>query len=55
MGKVYILVNIGIYMIIKKVFQSKYTGQKSVTIPKDSGIEEGDYVRIIKVEEVDGE
>lgn len=38
-------------MIIKKVFQSKYTGQKSVTIPKESDIEEGDYVRIIKVEE----
>lgn len=38
-------------MIIKKVFQSKYTGQKSVTIPKNSDIEEGDYVKITKVEE----
>ena len=38
-------------MIIKKVFQSKYTGQKSVTIPKKSDIEEGDYDKIIKVED----
>lgn len=38
-------------MIIKKVIQSKYTGQKSVTIPKDSDIKKGDYVKIIKIEE----
>lgn len=51
--RLYILVCTSSYMIIKKVFQSKHTGQKFVTIPKKSDIEEGDYVKIIKVE--DGE
>ena len=36
-------------MIIARVRLSKYNGQKLLTIPKDSGIEAGDYVKIIKV------
>ena len=38
-------------MEIKKVFKNKANGQKSITIPKNSGIEEGDYVKVIKLEE----
>lgn len=36
-------------MIIRKVFILGFTKQKLVTIPKDSEIIEGDYVRIEKV------
>lgn len=36
-------------MIIQKVMENKYTNQKTVTIPKGSGIEKGDYVMIKKV------
>ena len=36
--------------IIKKVWLNKHTNQKFVTIPKDSDIQEGDYVRIERVE-----
>jgi len=35
--------------IIKKVWRNKSNQQKLVTIPKDSNIEEGDYVEIRKV------
>jgi hypothetical protein len=38
-------------MIIRKVFVTKTKGQKFVSIPKDSKIEAGDYVRIEKIEE----
>jgi len=38
-------------MIIKKVMQNKHTGQKTITIPKDSNIKKGDYVRVVKIEE----
>jgi len=36
--------------IIKQVWKNKFNGQKGVTIPKDSNIEAGDYVKIVKVE-----
>jgi len=36
-------------MIIQKVMQNKHTKQKTVTVPKDSGIEKGDYVSMKKV------
>ena len=35
--------------IIVKVFINISNGQKLVTIPKDSGIEDGDFVKIEKV------
>ena len=41
-------------VLIKKVFELKYTKQKLVGIPKDSKIKAGDYVRITKVEDEDG-
>ena len=37
--------------IIKKVWVNKSNQQKLVTIPKDSDIQEGDYVEIKKVVE----
>ncbi len=37
--------------IIKKVWKNKSNQQKLVTIPKDSKIQEGDYVEIKKVKE----
>ena len=36
--------------IIRKVWLHKSTNQKMITIPKDSYIEAGDYVEVIKVE-----
>lgn len=36
--------------IIAKVFMNKTISQKLVTIPKESDINDGDYVRITKVE-----
>ena len=35
--------------IIVKVYTNRSNGQKLVTIPKDSNIEDGDFVRIEKV------
>lgn len=35
--------------IIRKVWKNKNTNQKIITIPKDSDIQEGDYVEIKKV------
>jgi hypothetical protein len=35
--------------IIRRVFMSRVNRQKMVTVPKDSDIEEGDYVEIKKV------
>jgi len=35
--------------VIRKVWLHKATGQKIVTIPKDSKIKDGDYVEIKKV------
>ena len=35
--------------IIQKVWKNKSNNQKLITIPKDSGIKEGDYVEIKKV------
>ena len=35
--------------IIVKVYINQSNGQKLVTVPKDSGIEDGDFVRIEKV------
>lgn len=40
---------------IKKVWERKANGQKMVTIPADSDIEPGDYVRINKIEDGDTE
>ena len=37
-------------MEIKKVLVNKISKQKYVIIPKNSQIEEGDYVKLIKVE-----
>ena len=37
-------------MIIKKVWLAKANKVKLVTVPKDCGIEEGDYVELIKIE-----
>lgn len=37
-------------MLIRKVFKTKSTKQLMITIPKDEGIKEGDYVQIVKVE-----
>lgn len=38
-------------MEVKKVFENKSSKQKLVIIPKNSDIEVGDYVQIIKLEE----
>ena len=35
--------------LIRQVFFIKFSKQKMITIPKDSEIETGDYVEIIKV------
>lgn len=35
--------------IIRKVWKAKATNQMLVSIPKNSGIKEGDYIRIEKV------
>lgn len=42
-------------MIVKKVWENKTNGQKLVTIPKESYIEPGDYVKIEKVEDQEEE
>ena len=36
--------------IIRKVWRNKRTRQNLITIPKDSDIEEGDYVEVRKME-----
>ena len=38
--------------IKRKVWVNKGNGQKLITIPKDSDIEDGDYVWIEKIKEV---
>jgi len=38
-------------MIIRKVWKNKGNDQLLITIPKDSNISEGDYVKLIKIEE----
>ena len=38
-------------MIIRKVFKNIANGQLLITIPKNSDIESGDYIKIEKVEE----
>lgn len=40
-------------MIIRKVWKNSQTEQKLITIPKDSDIQEGDYVQVIKVRVVE--
>lgn len=37
-------------MIVRRVWRNKANGQLLVTVPKDSEIEEGDYVKLTKVE-----
>jgi len=39
--------------VIVKVYLNKNSDQKLVTIPKDSQIEAGDYVKIIKMKVVE--
>ncbi len=39
--------------IIMKVWKNKSINQKLVTIPKSCNIEEGDYVKIIKLKMVE--
>lgn len=39
--------------LIQKVWKRKISGQKLVTIPSDSNIKAGDYVKIKKVEDND--
>lgn len=36
-------------MLIRKVWKAKASGQLLITIPKDEGIKDGDYVKIQKV------
>ena len=36
--------------VIRRVWKNKRADQKLVTIPKKCGIEEGDYVEVIKKE-----
>lgn len=36
---------------IRKVWENSNSGQKLVTVPQDSDIEPGDYVRLEKVED----
>lgn len=40
-------------MLIKKIWKRKSDGQLMVTIPKNEGMSNGDYVKIIKVTEND--
>ena len=50
---IYILVNIvnNIMRIKRKVWTNRLANQKLITIPKDSDVEEGDWVWIEKVEQ----
>lgn len=41
-------------MIIKKVYQNKSNKQLLINIPKDQGIEKGDYVEVQKVQKAKG-
>lgn len=36
-------------MIIRKVWKANKKKQLFITIPKDKGIKEGDYVKVIKI------
>ena len=38
-------------MEIKKVLANKVNGQKLIYIPKKSDVKEGDFVKIIKIQE----
>jgi len=38
-------------MIIKKVWLSKASNVKLVSVPKNCDIQEGDYVKLIKIED----
>ncbi len=38
-------------MIIKKVWKANKKNQLYITIPKNEGIKEGDYVKVEKIEE----
>jgi len=40
-------------MLIAKVWYAKSNDTKMITIPKDSDIKVGDYVKIIKLEDTD--
>jgi len=40
-------------MIIRKVWKNNQTQQKLITIPKDSDIEDGDYVQVTKIKVVE--
>jgi len=38
-------------LLIRKVWVNKSNGTKFITIPQDNPIQEGDYVKIEKIEE----
>lgn len=40
-------------MIIAKVWVAKKSGTKFITIPKNSDLDSGDYVKIVKLKDVD--
>lgn len=40
-------------MIVRKVWKNRSNDQLLITIPKDSDIQEGDYVKVSKVAEDD--
>ena len=41
------------YMIVRKVWKNQSNNQLLITIPKDSDIQDGDYVKVGKVAEDD--
>ena len=41
-------------LIIRKVYENKSNKQLLLTVPKNQGIEKGDYVEIQKVEKSNG-
>jgi len=38
-------------LIIRKIWKNKGTGQLCLTVPKSSGLLEGDYVKVSKIED----
>jgi len=36
--------------VIRKVWKNKHSNQLLITIPKDCGIEAGDYISVVKIE-----
>ena len=36
-------------MIVKKVYKNKSNGQLLISVPQNSDIKEGDYIKLVKV------